>query len=159
MQADTPFAQLATASGTAGAELYADLTDATAATINQLRQSIAVQRLFEKDARGGTRYIEVIKSHFNVTSPDLRLQRPGFLGGGRSNVNISPIAQTQATSDGVTPQANLAATGTISGSGHGFNKSFTEHTIIIGLANVRADLTYSRGLDRSWKRQTRFDFF
>lgn len=140
-------------------QLTADLTDATAATINQLRQSIAVQRLFEKDARGGTRYIEVIKQHFGVTSPDLRLQRPGYLGGGRSPVNISPIAQTQATSDGVTPQANLAAIGTVSGSGHGFTRSFTEHTIIIGLAAVRADLTYQRGLERSWSRQTRFDFY
>lgn len=139
--------------------LTTDLTEATAATINQLRQSIAVQRLFEKDARGGTRYIEVIKSHFGVTSPDLRLQRPGYLGGGRSPINISPIAQTQATSDGVTPQANLAAIGTVSGSGHGFTRSFTEHTIIIGLACVRADLTYQRGLERSWSRQTRFDFY
>lgn len=139
--------------------LVADLTDATAATINQLRQSIAVQRLFEKDARGGTRYIEVIKSHFNVTSPDLRLQRPGFLGGGRTQINISPVAQTQATSDGVTPQANLSAVGTLQASGHGFTKSFTEHTIIIGLACVRADLTYQRGLERSWSRQTRFDFY
>ena len=139
--------------------LEADLTEATAATINQLRQSIAVQRLFEKDARGGTRYIEVIKSHFGVTSPDLRLQRPGFLGGGRSQVNISPVAQTQATSETVTPQANLAAIGTIQASGHGFTKSFTEHTIIIGLANVRADLTYQRGLERSWSRKTRFDFY
>ena len=141
-------------------ELYADLSVATAATINQLRQSIAVQRLFEKDARGGTRYIEVIKSHFNVSSPDLRLQRPGFLGGGRSTVNISPIAQTQASSETTdTPQGNLAATGTITGSGHGFTKSFTEHTIIIGLACVRADLTYQRGLERSWSRQTRFDYY
>jgi len=146
-------------SGDGNFALFADLSEATAATINQLRQSIAVQRLFEKDARGGTRYIEVIKSHFNVTSPDLRLQRPGFLGGGKSSVNISPVAQTQATSDGVTPQANLSATGTISASGHGFTKSFTEHTIIIGIGCVRADLTYQRGLERSWSRQTRFDFY
>lgn len=158
-QMDTAGASLTMGTVAGGQRLYADLSEATAATINQLRQSIAVQRLFEKDARGGTRYIEVVKSHFGVTSPDLRLQRPGFLGGGRTTVNISPIAQTQATSDGVTPQANLAATGTISATGHGFNKSFTEHTIIIGLANVRADLTYQRGLERSWKRQTRFDFF
>jgi len=156
---DTSVANIATtASGTA--PLYADLTDATAATINQLRQSIAVQRLFEKDARGGTRYIEVIKAHFNVTSPDLRLQRPGFLGGGRSPVNISPVAQTQASAETTdTPQGNLAATGTITASGHGFTKSFTEHTIVIGIANVRADLTYQRGLERSWSRQTRFDFY
>ncbi len=140
--------------------MYADLSEATAATINQLRQSIAVQRLFEKDARGGTRYIEVIKSHFNVTSPDLRLQRPGFLGGGRSTLNISPVAQTQASDETTdTPQGNLAATGTISGGGHGFTKSFTEHTIVIGVGCVRADLTYQRGLERSWSRQTRFDFY
>jgi len=139
--------------------MYADLTNATAATINQLRQSIAVQRLFEKDARGGTRYIEVIKQHFGVSSPDLRLQRPGYLGGGQSALNVSPVAQTQATSETVTPQGNLAAIGTVSGSGHGFTKSFTEHTIIIGLAQVRADLTYQKGLERSWSRQTRFDFF
>lgn len=139
--------------------LVTDLSEATAATINQLRQGIAVQRLFEKDARGGTRYIEVIKSHFGVTSPDLRLQRPGYLGGGSTPVNISPVAQTQATSDGVTPQANLAAIGTVSGSGHGFTKSFTEHTIIIGMACVTADLTYQRGLSRFWSKQTRFDYY
>jgi len=137
----------------------ADLTDATAATINQLRQSIAVQRLFEKDARGGTRYIEILKSHFGVTSPDLRLQRPGYLGGGKTAINISPVAQTQATSETVTPQANLAAIGTLSANNHGFTKSFTEHTIIIGLACVYADLTYQRGIERSWSRQTRFDFY
>lgn len=141
------------------AGLYADLSEATAATINQLRQSIAVQRLFEKDARGGTRYIEVIKSHFGVTSPDLRLQRPGYLGGGRTQVNISPVAQTQATSANVTPQGNLAAIGTIGASGHGFTRSFTEHSIVIGLAMVRADLTYQNTVERSWSRQTRFDFY
>ena len=151
---------VAAATGTENQALFADLSEATAATINQLRQSIAVQRLFEKDARGGTRYIEVIKSHFNVTSPDLRLQRPGFLGGGRTPVNISPVAQTQASAETTdTPQGNLAAIGTISATGHGFTKSFTEHTIIIGMAMVRADLTYQRGLERSCSRQTRFDFY
>jgi len=140
--------------------MQADLTEATAATINQLRQSIAVQRLFEKDARGGTRYIEVIKSHFGVTSPDLRLQRPGYLGGGRTTINISPVAQTQASAETTaTPQGNLAAVGTMSANGHGFTKSFTEHTIIIGLACVYADLTYQRGIERSWSRKTRFDFY
>jgi len=138
--------------------LVADLTSATAATINQLRQSIAVQRLFEKDARGGTRYIEVIKSHFGVTSPDLRLQRPGYLGGGHSMVNISPVAQTTPT-DTLTPQANLAAIGTMSDRGHGFTRSFTEHSIIIGIGCFRADLTYQRNIERSWSRRTRFDFY
>ena len=142
--------------------LYADLTEATAATINQLRQSIAVQRLFEKDARGGTRYIEVILNHFKVHSPDLRLQRPGYLGGGRTQINFTPVAQTTDTLEtaaGDTPQANLAAFGTIQAANHGFTKSFTEHTIIIGMCNVRADLTYQQGLNRMWSRQTRFDFY
>lgn len=144
-------------------QLYADLSQATAATINQLRQSIAVQRLFEKDARGGTRYIEVIKNHWNVDSPDLRLQRPGYLGGGHTQINVTPVPQTSSAASDVfvsdTPQANLAAYGTAGAVNHGFTRSFTEHTIILGFANVRADLTYQRGLERSWSRQTRFDFF
>lgn len=141
-------------------QLYADLSEATAATINQLRQSIAVQRLFEKDARGGTRYIEVIKNHFNVDSPDLRLQRPGYLGGGHTQINITPVAQT--TPEGTDPsevQGSLAAYGTVGAVNHGFTRSFTEHTIIIGFCNVRADLTYQQGVDRMWSRQTRFDHF
>lgn len=153
-------------SGVIGEEsnaLYADLTEATAATINQLRQSIAVQRLFEKDARGGTRYIEVIKNHFNVTSPDLRLQRPGYLGGGRTQINITPVAQTtpdpQGPDDPTEVQGSLAAYATIGASGHGFTKSFTEHTIIIGIGCVRADLTYQQGLAKMWSRQTRFDHY
>ena len=149
--------------GTAGADLYADLSQATAATINQLRQSIAVQRLFEKDARGGTRYIEVIKNHFNVDSPDLRLQRPGYLGGGHTQINITPVAQTSSSQDSQgpidTPQGNLAGYGTLGATNHGFTRSFTEHTLIIGLCCVRADLTYQQGLDRMWSRQTRFDHF
>ncbi|AYP28745.1 MAG: major capsid protein [Microviridae sp.] len=139
--------------------LYADLTDATAATINQLRQAFQIQRLLERDARGGTRYTEIIKSHFGVTSPDARLQRPEYLGGGSSPVTFSPIAQTQATSAGVTPQGNLAAMATANLQGHGFTQSFTEHGYIIGLVNVRADLTYQQGLDRMWSRATRYDFY
>ena len=89
-------------------DLIADLTSATSATINELRQAFQVQKMFERDARSGTRYIEVIKAHFNVDSPDLRLQRSGYLGGGSTYVNINPVAQTQATSENVdTPQANL----------------------------------------------------
>nr|UXQ88132.1 MAG: major capsid protein [Microvirus sp.] len=164
LQADGSYAFLATTGGQPlGNQLYADLSEATAATINQLRQSIAVQRLFEKDARGGTRYIEVIKNHWNVTSPDLRLQRPGYLGGGSSMVNISPVAQTMASASDVqtqaTPQGNLAAVGTVNAQNHGFTKSFSEHTIIIGYCVVRADLTYQQGLNRMWSRQTRFDHY
>lgn len=135
-----------------------DLTGATAATINQLRQAWQVQRLLERDARGGSRYTEIVKSHFGVTSPDARLQRPEFLGGGTSAVNIAPIAQTSST-DATTPQGNLAALGTAVLQGHGFVKSFTEHCLIIGVMSVRADLTYQQGLNRMWSRLTRFDFF
>jgi len=137
---------------------YADLSNATAATINALRQAIQVQKLYERDARGGTRYTEIIKSHFGVTSPDARLQRPEYLGGGTTNINVHPIAQTSST-DATTPQGNLAAMGTFSAHGHGFTKSFTEHCLIIGLVSVRADLNYQQGLNRMWSRQTRFDFY
>jgi hypothetical protein len=138
--------------------LYADLTDATAATINDLREAFQIQRLFERDARGGTRYTEIIRSHFGVISPDARLQRPEYLGGGHSPILINPIAQTSST-DATSPQGNLSAAGTVSYSGHGFTKSFTEHCVIIGLACVRADLTYQQGVNRMWSRQTRFDYF
>lgn len=137
----------------------ADLTSVAAATINQLREAWQIQMLFELDARGGTRYIEILKAHFGVTSPDARLQRPEFLGSSSVPVNVNPIAQTSATDQTVTPQGNLAAMGTAQGNGMGFTKSFVEHTIIIGLASVRADLTYQQGLDRMWSRRERFDFY
>jgi hypothetical protein len=138
--------------------LYADLTDATAATINQLREAFQIQRLYEKDARGGTRYTEVIQSHFGVTSPDARLQRPEYLGGGKDRINVNPIAQTSST-DTTTPQGNLSGYATTGFMGHKFSKSFTEHSVIIGLANVFADLTYQQGLARHFSRQTKFDFY
>jgi len=135
----------------------ADLSAATAATINQLREAFQIQKLYERDARGGTRYTEIIRSHFGVTSPDARLQRPEYLGGGQSPVNINPVAQTSQTA--TTPQGNLAAFGTSVMSGHGFTKSFTEHCVLIGLVSVRADLTYQQGLNRMWSRSTRWDFY
>ncbi|MBT7660363.1 MAG: phage capsid protein [Bacteroidetes bacterium] len=138
--------------------LQADLSLATAATINELRQAFQIQRLLERDARGGTRYIELIKSHFGVSSPDARLQRPEYLGGGSTPVNITPVTQ-QSASDATTPQGNLAAFGTATLNNHGFSKSFTEHTIIIGLVSVRADLTYQQGLNRMFSRSTRYDFY
>ena len=138
--------------------LYADLTDATAATINQLRLAFATQKFLEIQARGGSRYIEVIKNHFNVTSPDARLQRPEYLGGGSSPVNISPVAQTSST-DATTPQGNLSAIGTTVLSGHSFTKSFTEHTIVIGMVSVRTDLTYQQGLNRMFSRETIYDYY
>ena len=138
--------------------MYADLTDATAATINQLRLAFATQKFLEIQARGGSRYIEVIKNHFNVTSPDARLQRPEYLGGGSSPVNISPVAQTSST-DATTPQGNLSAIGTTVLSGHSFTKSFTEHTIVIGMVSVRTDLTYQQGLNRMFSRETIYDYY
>jgi len=139
--------------------LFADLSTATAATINQIRQAFQIQKLLERDARGGTRYTEIVRSHFGVISPDARLQRPEYLGGGSSPVSINPIAQTQATQATITPQGNLAAFGTVLAHGHGFTQSFTEHGYIIGLVNVRADLTYQQGLRRHWSRLTRYDFY
>ena len=139
-------------------KLYADLSNATAATINAIREAFQIQKLYERDARGGTRYIEILKSHFGVTSPDARLQRPEYLGGGTSNVNINPIAQTSETT-GNSPQANLAAVGTMGINRHGFTKSFVEHCVVIGLICARADLTYQEGLDRMWSRRTRWDFY
>lgn len=140
--------------------IYADLSAATAATINQLRQAMLYQAFLERDARGGTRYTEIIRSQFGVTSPDHRMQRPEFLGGGSSAVNIHPVPMTGQTNGAAADdqQGNLAAFGTVSGINHGFVKSFTEHGVIIGLINVRADLTYQQGVERMWSRSTRYDF-
>lgn len=142
-------------------QVFADLTQATGITINALRQSFQIQKMFERDARGGTRYIEIIKSHFGVTSPDARLQRPEYLGGGSSPINISPVAQTSGTgiTDQDTPQGTLAAYGTCTLNNHGFTKSFTEHGVVIGLVSVRADLNYQQGLHRMFSRSTRYDFY
>lgn len=141
--------------------LYADLSQATAATVNQLRQSFQIQKLLERDARGGTRYTEIIRSHFGVISPDARLQRPEYLGGGSTPINVNPIAQTSGTnaSGTTTPLGNLAAMGTALAHNHGFTQSFTEHGVIIGIVSIRADLTYQQGLDRMWSRSTRYDFY
>ena len=154
----------AAGSPTAGQNLYpsnlfADLSDATAATINQLRQSFQVQKMFERDARGGSRYTEILRAHFNVVSPDARLQRVEFLGGGSAPINITPVPQTSHTDPVATPQGNLAGYGKVSAHGHGFTKSFTEHCVILGLVSVRADLTYQQGLNRMFSRRTKFDFY
>lgn len=138
--------------------LRADLSDATAVTINALREAFQVQRMYEKDARGGTRYTELLRSHFGVVSPDARLQRPEFLGGGSVPVVVNPVSQTSETTTD-SPQGNLAAFAVAGVRGIGFRKSFTEHTIIIGLVEARPDLTYQQGLHRMWSRRTRFDFY
>lgn len=138
--------------------LYADLTNAAAATINALRNAFAVQQLLERDARGGTRYTEILRAHFNVTSPDARLQRPEYLGGGQSPVNLYQVPQTANPTGSTTPQGNLAAYGTSSFTGHGFTKSFVEHGVVLGFVSCRADLNYQQGLDRMWSRLSRYDF-
>lgn len=142
-------------------DVYADLSQATAATINQLRQSFQIQKLLERDARGGTRYTEIVRAHFGVASPDARLQRPEYLGGGSTPVVVNPIAQTSGSgaSGTTSPLGNLAAMGTALASGHGFSQSFVEHGMIIGLASVRADLSYQQGLRKMWSRSTRYDFY
>jgi len=147
--------------GSANTGLYADLSTATAATINQLRQSFQIQRLLERDARGGSRYTEIIRAHFGVMSPDARLQRPEYLGGGSTPVVVNPIAQTSATglTGGSTPAGNLSAVGTALAHNHGFTQSFTEHGFVIGLVCVRADLTYQQGLRKMWSRSTRYDYY
>lgn len=139
--------------------LVADLTQATASTINQIRQAFQIQKLLERDARGGTRYTEIVRAHFGVLSPDARLQRPEYLGGGSTPVNISEIAQTQRTDADQTPLGTLAAKGTVVAHQHGFTQSFTEHGYVIGLASVRADLTYQQGLRKMWSRSTKYDFY
>jgi len=147
---------------TPGYVLEADLAEATAATINELRQSFQIQKLLERDARGGTRYTEIIRAHFSVSSPDSRLQRPEYLGGGSTPIMFSQVPQTSETDPSgpdASPQGNLAAYATATGHNHGFTKSFTEHCILIGLVSVRADLTYQQGLDRMFSRRTKFDFY
>lgn len=136
--------------------LFADLQEATSATINDIRTSFQIQRMLERDARGGTRYPELVLSHFGVQSADARMQRPEYIGGGTGQININPVASTVADTD--SPQGNLAATatGVIKG---GFNHSFTEHGYVIGIVSARADLTYQNGLERMWSRTTRYDFY
>ena len=136
----------------------ADLSKATPISINDLRQAFQIQKLYERDARGGTRYTEILRSHFGVISPDARLQRPEYLGGSSARISINPVQQTSSTNE-TTPQGNLAAYGVVSDSFHGFSKSFVEHGYVFGFVNVRADLTYQQGLNRMWSRQGRFDFY
>lgn len=141
-------------------QIYADLSDAAGATINALRLAVQTQRLLERDARGGTRYVELLKSHFGVQPQDSRLQRPEYIGGGISHLQTSAIPQTSATglTGGTSPLGALGATGIVSGT-HSFSYSATEHGYIIGLANVSSELTYQQGLHRMWTRSTRYDFY
>lgn len=138
--------------------VYADLSGVSAITINDLRQAFQIQKFYEKWARGGSRYTETLRVMFNVISPDARLQRPEYLGGTHSRVNVVPTAQTSST-DSVSPQSNLSAFGVLGDSAHGFNKSFVEHGYVIGLCCLRADITYQQGLNRMWSRRQLFDFY
>jgi hypothetical protein len=145
-------------SGTSG--MIADLSQATAATVNSLRQSIAIQQMLEVDARGGNRYIETIMAHFGVRPPDLRVNRAEYLGGSSSRINVTPVPQTSwgNASAGETVQGNISGYGTMFDQKGKFFKTFQEHGVIIGIASARADLTYQQGLDKMWSRQDRYDF-
>ena len=149
-------------SGTQGNRLYADLSAATAASINTFRLAIMTQAILERDARGGTRYTEMNYAHFGVQNPDARLQRPEYLGGTTSPITINPTVQTSGTSASgtTTPLGQLA--GIVTGkahAGHGFTYSATEHGHVIGIACIDADLTYQQGVRKMWNRQTRYDFY
>lgn len=134
------------------------ISDLASITINSLRSAFALQRFYEKDARGGTRYTEIIRSHFGIISPDARLQRSEYLGGDSTPIMFNPVQQTSST-DTISPQGNLSAYALISTRVHGFNKSFTEHGIVIGLCNIRTDLSYQQGINKTWLRQTREEFY
>ncbi len=134
--------------------------NAQAATINQLRLAFQIQKLYERDARGGSRYIEILKSHFGVTSPDARLQRPEYLGGNRVPININQVIQQSGTGSGSsTPQGTVVGMSQTTDSHSDFIKSFTEHGFILGVMVARYDHTYQQGLDRMWSRKSRFDYY
>ena len=149
-----------TAGGVSDVDIVADLSNATGATINDWRLAFQTQRLLERDARSGTRYNELILAHFGVTVPDFRIQRPEFLGGGSTPINVSPVAQTtyQGTQTLEDAKGALAGIGTASGR-HGFTYSAVEHGCMMGLINVRSDITYSQGIERFWSKSTRYDFY
>ena len=154
------FIQSPSATVSENPDIFAELDQAPGFSINDFRLAFQTQRLLERDARAGTRYNEIILSHFGVTVPDFRVQRPEFLGGGSSPVNITPVAQTtyQGTQTVEDAKGSLAAFGTVSGR-HGFTKSFVEHGLLIGLINVRGDITYSQGAERYWWKDSRYDFY
>lgn len=141
-----------------GLKAYADLDSSSIFTINSLRTAFQMQKFYERLARGGSRYTEVLRSFFGVVSPDARLQRPEFLGSFTKMVNVNPIAQTSATDD-TSPQGNLSAYGVTASKFHGFTKSFVEHGYIIGFVCARADLTYQQGINKMWLRSTVYDFY
>jgi hypothetical protein len=147
-----------TVGGLTQSGLIANLDESSIFTINSLRTAFQMQKFYERLARGGSRYTEVLRSFFGVVSPDARLQRPEFLGSFTKMVNVNPIAQTSATDD-TSPQGNLSAYGVTAAKFHGFTKSFVEHGYIIGFVCARADLTYQQGINKMWLRSTVYDFY
>lgn len=137
--------------------LWTDLTQATAATINQLRLAFQIQRIYEKDARGGTRYIEILSNHFGVTSPDSRLQRPEYLGGNRMLINVNQVVQNSESA--TTPQGTTTAYSLTVDTHSDFTQSFVEHGFLIGLCVARYDHTYQHGIERFFSRKSRFDYY
>ena len=132
---------------------------AQAATINQLRLAFQIQKFYEQQARGGSRYTEVIRSFFGVTSPDARLQRPEYLGGNRVPINVNQIIQQSGTESTGTPQGTVVGQSLTTDKHSDFTKSFTEHGLIIGVMVARYDHTYQQGLNRLWSRKDKFDFY
>lgn len=147
-----------TVGGLTQSGLIANLDESSIFTINSLRTAFQMQKFYERLARGGSRYTEVLRSFFGVVSPDARLQRPEFLGSFTKMVNVNPIAQTSAT-DNTSPQGNLSAYGVTAAKFHGFTKSFVEHGYIFGFVCARADLTYQQGINKMWLRSTVYDFY
>ena len=133
------------------------MSSAVASTVNQLREAFAVQRLYERDARGGTRYTEIIQSHFGVINQDARLQRAEYLGGSRHFINVTTVPQTSASTE-ASKQGNLAAY-SVTSSHSGFSKTFPEHGFVFGFLAITADLNYQQGIDRMWTRSTRLDHY
>lgn len=137
-----------------------DSGDAAVATINQLRLAFQIQKFYEKQARGGSRYTEVVRSFFGVTSPDARLQRPEYLGGNRTPINVNQVIQQSGTGESVnTPQGTVVGMSLTTDSHSDFTKSFTEHGFIIGVMVARYDHTYQQGLNRLWSRKDKFDYY
>lgn len=157
LSASTTYVAQTGAAGTSGNSLYADLTSAAAATINDIREAFQLQKILEVSARSGTRYPEIIRGFFGVTSPDHRVQRSEYLGGGSTRIYVQPIANT--SEDATNPQGHLTAVAYANTKGCGFTKSFTEHGVILGLLSIRSQLSYSQGIDKMWKRQTRYDYY
>ncbi len=164
MDSDGTTVDLSTTAGATAEtnKMFADLTGATAATVNDVRLAFATQHILERDARSGTRYVESLKARWGVTSPDFRLQRAEYLGGGSTRINVTPVQQNTASTTPTAPAAqdklgNLAGVGTANGT-HSWSKSFVEHGVIIILGNLRGDISYSQGVDRYWSKTTRYDF-